>query len=347
MSEMSLGERAVHLALRCYPRWWRDRYGPDQEALVEDLMAEQSRSAWLAAADWALAGSFFLGAVRARWTGFGMPAVPELWQLRARAAIVAGILLGALAAPVAGLMLGITEYATGSDRPGPIRLSAAGEAMQWESPLLDALMLAFLIRLAWAAAELSSEMRALAPPRRRLLVSGLTRVPVVAVGLGFVLLIAAGRLRPVISGGWGNGHHVTHVIYSYPGHPLAATVLFGAGLTGILGGWCGGAVLLATMAARRHFPLRALIGGVRQVRAVTRIQGGVALCAAALAVTLPLQPPIGPNGGMIYRSDLGPWRPLLTAALIGVALIMWVTTRAALQAVNRAISLAGTRTDST
>jgi hypothetical protein len=344
MSGISLGEIAIQLALRCYPRWWRDRYGPDQEALVEDLKADQSRKAWLASGDWVLASSFLVGAVRARCTGFGMPAVPELWQLRARTAIIAGILLGALAAPVAVLMLGINEYGTGQ---GVFRLSAAGEAMQWETPVLDVLLLAFLIQLAWAAAELSSEMRSLAPPRRWLLVTAVTLVPVVAVALGFVLLIAAGQLRPVISGGWGSGHRVTHVIYSYPGHPLAATVLFGAGLTALLGGWCGGAVWLATMAARRRFPLRALIAGVRRARSLTRVQGGIALCAVAMATTLPLQPPIGRSGGLIYRSDLGPWRPVLTAVLIAVALITWETARAAHQAVNRAVSLAGSRADST
>jgi hypothetical protein len=345
MSGKSLGDRAVQVALRCYPRWWRDRYGPDQEALVEDLMAEQSRRAWLAPGAWGLAGSFVVGALRARSTGYGMPAVPELWQQRARTAIIAASLAAALGASVALFLVGHTsqDSTSGSGSgatSGVIQLSGAGRVLYWEGLLLGVLSLVFIVQLAWVAVGLSGEMRSLAPRRKRVFVTAASLAPVVAIALGLLLLIAAAQLRPVISGGEGIGGRIIHVWYSYHGHPLAATILFGAGCTGILGGWFGGTVLLATMAARRRFPLQALMAGVRRARAMALIQGGVALCALALVITLPLQPPIGPDGGTIYRVDLGPWTPVLCAALVAGALITWAATCAAGRAVTRATSIA-------
>jgi hypothetical protein len=344
MSGTSLGDRAVQLALSCYPRWWRDRYGPDQEALVEDLRSEQGRSGWRAsAAAWGLAGSFVVGAVRARISGCGMPAVPDLWQRRARTSIIAAGLPAAVAAGAALLLLGHTsEYGTSGNgsASGPVQLSTAGQVTHWVNLALAVLSLAFIVQLAWAAVGLSGQMRALAPPRRRLLVTALTLVPGVAAGMGLLLLIGAARLRPVVSGTEGVGDRVIHVWYSYPGHPLVATILFCAGCTGILGGWFGGTVLLATMAARRQFPLQALTDGVRRARAMTLVQAGVAACALALCISLTLQPPLGPSGGMIYRTDLGPWTPVLCGGLLAAVLVSWAAARAAGRAVTRATSIA-------
>jgi hypothetical protein len=339
MSGQPLGESAVQLALRCYPRWWRDRYGPDQEALVDDLRAEQSPMD--ASGAWGLAAGFIAGAVQARLTGSGMPADPDLWQRRARTAIIAASVPAALAVGAVVLLLGHgSEYGTSGTGSGSagrsIQLSPTGQVAYWENIVLALLSLAFIIQLAWAAISLSLDMRSIAPPRRRVLVTAVTLVPVAAIVLGFLLLIAAARLRPVVSGSEGIGNHVIHVWYSYPGHPLAATILFGAGCTGIIGGWFGGTALLATMAARRRFPIQSLMAGVRLARGLTLVQAGLALCTLALVITLPLQPPIGPAGGLIWRSDLGPWTPVLCAALAGGALISWVATRAAGQAVTRA-----------
>lgn len=281
--------------------------------------------------------------MRARFNGVGMPAIGDLWQRRARTAIIAASLPAVLGVGVALVLFGHTsEYGTSGSglSSGPIELSAAGKVVYWENLLLGVLALAFIVQIAWVAVGLSREMRLLAPPRRRVLVAAATLVPVVAIGLGFLLLIVAAHLRPVISGSEGVGDRVTHVFYSYRGHPLAATIFFCTAWAGILGGWFGGTALLATMAARRRFPLQALIAGVRDARALALLQGGVALCALALAVTMSLQPPIGPNGGLIYRSDLGSWTPILCAALVAGALITWAATRAAGQAVTRATSIA-------
>lgn len=337
MSRQSLGERAVQAALRCYPRWWRKRYGPDQEALVEDLRGEHHG---LRSSAWAVAGSFLLGAVRARASGHGMPAVPGLCQGRARTAIIAASLPAVPAACAALLLFGdIGEFGRGSGQStGVSKLSAAGQVVGWESTLLGALSLVFIIQLALAAADVSSEMRALVPRRRPVLV---TAVIVAVVALSLLLFVAAAHLRPVVSGSEAIGNRVIHVWYSYSGHPLAAAVLYAAAWTGVLGGPLGGAGLLAAMAARCRFSLRALTVGSRRARVLALLQAGAALCALALVIALPTQPPIGADGGLIYRADLGPWTSsVLCAVLVSSALISLAATRAAGRSVSRAAFIA-------
>jgi hypothetical protein len=43
------GMRAVRCSLRCYPVWWRQRYGAEQQELAEELAAD-GRPPWLLAA---------------------------------------------------------------------------------------------------------------------------------------------------------------------------------------------------------------------------------------------------------------------------------------------------------
>jgi len=71
-----LGMRAVGWSLRCYPAWWRERYGVEQEELAEEL-AREGRRPWL------MAGGLLAGSARSRLTGSGMPPLPALWPVRA------------------------------------------------------------------------------------------------------------------------------------------------------------------------------------------------------------------------------------------------------------------------
>ena len=77
------GRRSVPLPLwaRCalgaYPSWWRERYGEDQEAFLEEL-AEDHRRLGRAVIDLAV------GALRVRLSPAGMPPSVEAWRDRAR-----------------------------------------------------------------------------------------------------------------------------------------------------------------------------------------------------------------------------------------------------------------------
>ncbi len=71
---------SVQMAMRCYPKWWRDRYGEEARALSEDLLCE-GRSETL------LALNLLRGAVRTRLTAKGMPPDYRLWVARTRLSV--------------------------------------------------------------------------------------------------------------------------------------------------------------------------------------------------------------------------------------------------------------------
>lgn len=338
MSGVSVADRAVRLALRCYPSWWRERYGADQEALVEDLKEDQSRRGWTALAGWRLAASFVVGAARARVSGSGMPAVPELWQRRTGAAIIAAGVAVALALPLAVLLVFHTgEYlrpapGLGHSSPG---LSTAGWIAYWDATVLALLALACLVQLLAGAAGLARHSIASAPPRRRVLLVVAVLAPVGAVGAGFLLLHLSASLKPIIGGTETVSGHTVRVFYSYRGHPLAAAITSWSGWVAVVGGWMAGIAMAVKTASRRGFALRALGAGVVRARVVTWLQTGMALCALMLGATLPFQP-TGPAGAMIYRSDLGAWTPAVGAALLAAACLAWAATRAARRALNQA-----------
>lgn len=337
---MSLADRAVRLALSCYPAWWRERYEADQEALVEDLKAEQSRIGWGALGGWRLAGSFIVGAASARLSASGMPSAPELWQRRSGAASIAASVSAALAVPFAALLIGTAgEYGrspTGSALSS-MELSRAGQVAYWDVLALSLLSLACIAQLLAGVIRLSREMLSLAPPRRRALIVAAVLAPVVAIGAGFLMVHVSSSLRPIIGGSEQVRGHTVEVGYDRRGHPLVAGILYWTGWVSVVGGWVGGAVMLARMSFRRRFSLQALGDGASRARAVTLVQTGMAACALVLVATVPLQEPIGPTGGMIYRSDLGPWMPVVCVTLLVVTVFSWVATRVARQAITHVV----------
>lgn len=336
MSGERLVDRAVRLALRCYPSWWRERYGADQEAVVEDLAAERDGQAWSALDGWRVAAGFVAGAARARVSGSGMPAVPELWQQRTGAAIIAACVPAALALPLAVLLVVHTgQYgraAPGATQPGP---STATRVAFWDATVLALLAFASLVQLLAGATALFRRVAAGAPPRRRALLVAAMVAPVLAMGAGFLLLHLSSSLKPVIEGTEKVRGHPVAVFYGHRGHPLAAVVLSRCGWVGVVGGWIAGVVTMAKVASHRRFGLQALGHGVVHARAVSGLQTGMALCVLVLGATLPFQP-TGPGGGMAYRSDLGAWTPVVSTTLLAAASITWAATRAARGALSRA-----------
>jgi hypothetical protein len=73
------------MALRCYPKWWQDRYGSEVRAVSEDLMKEGRSEAGLTL-------NLLRGAIRARTRAVGMPRNLELWRARTRSSVAVATL---------------------------------------------------------------------------------------------------------------------------------------------------------------------------------------------------------------------------------------------------------------
>lgn len=204
------GIAAVRCALGCYPAWWRQRYGAEQEELAGELAAE-GRSCWLMAAGLAA------GSVRARVTGSGMPPVAELWSRRACSSVVAGAVAAAVALPLELAFLGtVDSRSAGLSTWAALTQNGAGRVVRWE---LNALLLVWLIGAAQLLSAGSVLVRGLwALPSRRLTAAALAAAPLAAVVLGIVMIRAAGSLQPIVSGGEKNlVTGVTHLYYLRPG----------------------------------------------------------------------------------------------------------------------------------
>src|SRR5208282_1252178 len=76
--------RLIHLFARLYPRPWRERYGAEYQALLDDVHLEDVRpAAWIAA-------DVFTGAIAMQmrtWKSWKIAAVPALLGL----AVIAGL----------------------------------------------------------------------------------------------------------------------------------------------------------------------------------------------------------------------------------------------------------------
>lgn len=307
------GMRAVRGSLRCYPEWWRQRYGAEQEGLAEDLAAE-GRPQWL------LAAGLLAGAARARMTGSGMPPVPELWSSRVRASVVVGTVAAALALPLEFACFGaVSEHGWSGPGPAAVKLSGAAAVVHWE---LTALLLIWLFGAVQLLAAVSHLVARAWPvsPGRRLRAGALVVAPVAAVALGVVMIAVSGSLRPVVSG-WEKNviTGTTHLYYLRRGSPLAAAALLWGGRALAAGGWGVGLLALGRATMRGNRPAGVLLGAVSNVRGIALTQAAFVLGLVALGVTMTLQTPIGPDGGLAYASSSGALAVPVLAILAAMA----------------------------
>lgn len=73
------------MAVRCYPKWWQDRYGSEVRAVSEDLMKDGRSEAGVTL-------NLLRGAIRARTGAAGMPRNLELWRARTRSSVAVATL---------------------------------------------------------------------------------------------------------------------------------------------------------------------------------------------------------------------------------------------------------------
>ena len=307
------GLRAVSRSLRCYPAWWRERYGAEQEELAKDLAVEGRRP-------WLLAAGLLAGSARARLTGSGMPPVSALWSSRARVAVVASTIPVALVLPAELVFVSaVGEHGWSSAGVGAT-LSGPGTAVFWELGILFLLWLICALQLLATGYHYVARLLALASGRR-LRAAGFVVGPIAAIALGTVMIVLSNSLRPVLSGSWDKNlvTGVTHYGYLRRGHQFAAAALLWGGWSAVVVGWVVGLLALGRATARCNLPSGALQIAVSNARWTALTQGTFVLGLIALEVTMTLQAPIGPRGGLVYASRLGPMAVPVLVVLTGIA----------------------------
>jgi len=255
-------ESAVNLAIRCYPGWWRERYGEEVRAISGDLTADGRSPAIVAL-------NLLHGAVRARSRAEGMPKIYELWSTRTRISIAAATLPWMLVAPFVLMAMGtqslhstkgyvffsgsgftMTHLQIAGAPPTPAPpLTPAGSVVPFASLAVGVLFLVTLAVLASGWTGLTGAIRRSAMPHRR-------RVWLLAWAPGFALLadvalvVAEVLLRP-------NGYRSTGGGPMVPigGHPLAAHVLGTVLAVVAIGGWLASIVCVAVAAKRADVAL--------------------------------------------------------------------------------------------
>lgn len=86
--------RSITVALRCYPSWWRERYGDEVRVHAADMIFD-GRSTF------SLFLSLITGALRTRWSAKGMPKDYGVWSARNRSAICWATLSWLVCIPIA------------------------------------------------------------------------------------------------------------------------------------------------------------------------------------------------------------------------------------------------------
>ncbi len=265
-----------------------------------------------------MAAGLLAGSARARLTGSGMPPLPALWSARARVSVVAATIPAALALPAEFAFVAAVSEHGWSDGAGS-RLAGAGAAVQWELTVLLLVWLICAMQLLAAGGYLAARLLTLAPGRR-LKAAAIVAAPIGAVALGTVMIVMSASLRPVVSG-WEKNviTGVTHYHYLRRGSPLAAAALYWGGWVVAAGGWAAGLLALGRATARSNLPARALQVAVSNARTTALTQGSFVLSLIALELTMALQTPIGPQGGLIWASRLGSLAAPVLVILAGIA----------------------------
>jgi len=330
-------ESAVNLAVRCYPGWWRERYGEEVRTIAGDLTAD-GRSPALVTLD------LLQGAVRARSRAQGMPKVYDLWSARTRMSIAAATLPWMLVAPFVLMAMGtqslhstkgavsfsgtsftMTHLQIAGAPPTPAPpLTSAGAVVPFASLAVGVLFLVTLAVLACGWTGLTGAIRRSTTPHRRR-VWLLAWTPGLALLADLALIVALILVRPVGYRWTGGGPMVP-----IGGHPLAAHVLGTALGVVAIGGWLASIVCVAVAAKRADVALSDLRFG-KSVSIVTAILFALMLAAyMAWGVGLWVQARQASHGTFTTiaysRQDL--WVPMVVL-ITGAAILSGFSSRAA------------------
>jgi hypothetical protein len=252
--------RSVELALRCYPRWWRDRYDEEIRAVVADL-TEDGHSPL------AVTLNLFRGALRARTRATGIPPVYDLWATRTRIAMAVATLPWVLIGPLVLVVLGGQSLHSplGKIFPGQLSITGgmanqlvrarglpvtappmtlAGSLAWYANVAMVLLFLATLLVLFTGWMGLTGAIRR-SPAAHRRRLSMLARVPGFSLLADLVLIVTIDILMPHSYHGSGGRPEVP-----IGGHLAIAHVLGTILAVVAIGGWLASIVCVALAVKR-------------------------------------------------------------------------------------------------
>jgi hypothetical protein len=321
----------IEWALRCYPAWWRARYGDELRSVATDLTADGRSPLTLTL-------NLLGGAVRVRSRASGMPKTYRLWSTRTRLSVAGSTLTWLLMAPLVLMSMGSQNVHSPAGRIFPQEASIIGDNHFWlvgKSALLPAppqtpagsivtysavailgLFLVTLMALIGGWRVLTGSIRhSSAPDRWR--VWALAWVPGFAVLADIALIVAQDLVRP---SAWRSSEG--HPMVALNGHPATAHLL--GDLLGIVAivGWLLSIVCVG-IAARRAEIAPANLRYGRSISNVVAVLFALLLAAyVSWGIGLILQARQAAHGTFITitysHSDL--WVPMLVVLVLAVVL---------------------------
>jgi len=328
----------VELALRCYPKWWRERYGAEMRAVIDDLKSE-GRS------ETRIAIGLVRDAMRSRFRARGMPRTYGLLASRTRTSVATGTLAWLAIVPFVLFIVGrFTLYSSAGvvERGYPFQLTGfrtrvvSEPGVHWVHPsistatwiiggstmFMDALYsLTLLVLIVGLGALRYGIVREKSRNRRAMYV--LTWVPVATVAVLVAMRIAQGYLT---DGSRPEGPNRQFV----GGHSAVAALMGNFMWVVAIGGWLLTIAGLIVVAKRVNVPPETLRFG-RTVSVLTSVSLTLTFLAYLVwGVAIELQNNDSHLAGAIVatypRHDM--WLP--TAFALGLACVasIWGATTA-------------------
>jgi hypothetical protein len=327
----------VDVALACYPRWWKERYGDEMRAVIDDLK-DEGRS------EHAIAAGLLRDAMRSRLQARGMPRTYGLLANRTRTSVAVGTLPWLAIMP---FVLSITgNYLLHPFRndvivgypfqlsPFPTKVFAHNETFHpamsiatWVGGFsvmaVQALFIVTLIILGVGLSALRYGIKREKGRNRRWMYL-LTWAPFVTVfglvGLGIGRTFVSAN---EVSSSKGVGSH--QVITWVGGHPAIAALMGDLEWTLAIGGWLLAMGGLAVVANRANVPPDTLRFG-RTVSVLTSISMSLTFLAFIVwSVAIDIQVRQGSAAGSLVatypRHDM--WLPMAFALGLASAASIW------------------------
>jgi hypothetical protein len=333
------------IAVRCYPKWWQDRYGPEVRVVSEDLMKEGRSEAGVTL-------NLLRGAIRARTGAAGMPRSLELWRARTRSSVAVATLPWVVVFPLMLWAIGTegwhvphghaqvgswtnflglsvilgspnTVVVHGGQVAAVPPLTTGGTVAVFAGwSLLALVVVTLLVFLSGWTGLLGAIKRSPSPNRQQL--RQLARVPGYVILASFLLSVLAAWTAPH-SSGIINGHTVTvrgnlelfHIA------DVALRVL-------VVGGWLLSIICVGLAARRADIDTVDLRFGRSVSVAVSLLSLLTVAACGALAVGLVIQSREAAHGAFstISYPHAGVWPVMLGAVLLTAALSWGAATAA-------------------